>query len=65
MAFAVKDDKNPNSLSSRSCFELHDARVAHAKAKQRRLLDMLRKHYGIYHDNKPSKSPSIVSILTS
>lgn len=65
MAFAVKDDKNPNSLSSRSCFELHDARVAHAKAKQRMLLDMLREHYGIYHDSKPSKSPSIVSILTS
>lgn len=65
MAFAVKDDKNPNSLSSRSCFELHDARVSHAKAKQRRLLDMLRKHYGIYHEDKQSKSPSIVSILTS
>jgi hypothetical protein len=65
MAFAVKDDKNPNSLSSRSCFELHDARVAHAKAKQRMLLDMLRKHYGIYHEDKQSKSPSIVSILTS
>lgn len=65
MPFAMMDEKHPTVLSPKSASEIHDARVARAKAKQKMLMDMLRKHYGIYHSNKPSNSQSIVTMLTT
>jgi hypothetical protein len=65
MPFAMMDEKHPTVLSPKSASEMHDARVARAKAKQKMLMDMLRKHYGIYHSNKPTKTPSIVAMLTT
>ena len=65
MPFAMMDEKLPPVLSPKSASEMHDARVARAKAKQKMLMDMLRKHYGIYHSNKPTKTPSIVAMLTT
>lgn len=65
MPFAMMDEKHPTVLSPKSASEMHDARVARAKAKQKMLTNMLRKHYGIYHDNKPSNSQSIVTMVTT
>lgn len=65
MPFAMIDEKHPSVLSPKSASETHDARVARAKAKQKMLMDMLSKHYGIYHTNKPSNSQSIVAMLTT